>query len=90
MSRTGEAHLSFYILRTFIPTLLGFALLWIVLNEALISGNLFASPTITSSNLERGQSYIQRAWEFSPLIAATAVTLALQSRAAFESDGGAR
>lgn len=80
-----------WVLFQFLGSLIMFALVWIVLNEAIAAGNFFGpSPAATSANLKEGRGYIESIWTFSPLFAAVAATVALQARAAFESAGGVR
>jgi len=75
----------------FLGSLVFFALLWVVMNEALVQLGAFNGPLpATNSTLEEGRGYVEAAWTFSPVFAATASTLALQSRAAFETAGGTR
>jgi len=80
-----------YVMLQFLGSLAFFAILWIVMNEALIQLGAFdGSLPFSNSTLQEGRGYVESAWTFSPLFAAAASTLALQARAAFESAGGVR
>lgn len=87
----ADRALAGYVMLQFLGSLVFFALIWVVLNEALITMGAFdATLVATNETLEEGRGYVESAWAYSPLFAATAATLALQARAAFESAGGVR